>query len=178
MKVPEQVARLRDGVVRACPDAMINLDAPLNPDGEWWVDIRDARHEPERLITLVWRPDRGFGLFTQGEGYGDQPNELYRSADRAVARIGQLLTIVPKGDAALRPMYLDELRNLVGISQVALASTLGVQQSAVSRTEQRSDIKISTLADQVSAMGGRLEIKARFDDFEATIAPVRKKGTA
>lgn len=178
MKVPEQVARLRDGVLHACPDAMISLDAPLNPDGEWWVDIRDARHEPERLITLVWRPDRGFGLFTLGEGYGDQPNELYRSADRAIARIGQLLTIVPAGDAALRPMYLDELRNLVGISQVALASSLSVQQSAVSRTEQRSDVKLSTLADYVSAMGGQLEVKVRFDDFEATIVPVREKGAA
>ena len=178
MKVPEQVARLRDGVRHACPNVVISLNEPLNPEGEWWIDIREVSHEPERLITLVWRPDRGFGLFTQGNGYGDQPNELYREAERAITRITQLLTTKPDKDAALRPMDLGDLRNLVGIPQAILASTLGVQQSAVSRTEQRSDIKISTLAGQISAMGGRLEIRALFDDFEATIEPVRKKGIA
>ena len=39
-----------------------------------------------------------------------------------------------------------------------------VSQASVSQTEQRNDILISTLRAIVGALGGRLVVKALFDD--------------
>jgi hypothetical protein len=41
---------------------------------------------------------------------------------------------------------------------------LGINQAAVSKMERRTDMYISTLRQFVIAMGGELEITARFPD--------------
>lgn len=60
---------------------------------------------------------------------------------------------------------LKELRNLRRISQVDLAKRLGIGQTALSHAETRSDMKLSTLAGYVEALGGRLDLNAYFDDL-------------
>ena len=57
---------------------------------------------------------------------------------------------------------LKDLRQTVKRTQEELASSLGVGQDTISRLEQRSDMLISTLKRYVEAMGGQLELVARF----------------
>jgi predicted XRE-type DNA-binding protein len=61
-------------------------------------------------------------------------------------------------------MPLHELRQAKALSQVKLAESLQVNQAAVSKIEHRTDVYISTLRDYIRAMGGDLEIIARFPD--------------
>lgn len=61
-------------------------------------------------------------------------------------------------------MPLHELRQAKALSQVKLAESLHVNQAAISKIEHRTDMYISTLRDYVRAMGGDLEIIARFPD--------------
>jgi DNA-binding XRE family transcriptional regulator len=66
-------------------------------------------------------------------------------------------------------MPLDELRKAREMTQVKLAQTLGVNQGEVSKIEHRADLYLSTLAEYVEALGGRLEIRAVFSDREVRI---------
>ena len=59
---------------------------------------------------------------------------------------------------------LKDLRQAVKRTQEELASSLGVGQETISRLEQRSDMLISTLKRYVQAMGGQLDLVARFPD--------------
>jgi transcriptional regulator with XRE-family HTH domain len=66
-------------------------------------------------------------------------------------------------------MALNELRRARGLSQEALASLLQVQQPSVAKLEQRGDMYISTLRDHIRALGGELEIIARFPERDVKI---------
>src|ERR1039458_9201961 len=70
---------------------------------------------------------------------------------------------------SLDVMPLDQLRKAQQMTQLQLAEILGVNQGEVSRIEHRRDIRISTLAEYIEAMGGRLEIRAVFKDREVRI---------
>jgi transcriptional regulator with XRE-family HTH domain len=59
-------------------------------------------------------------------------------------------------------MTLQELRKARDRSQEATAEALGLKQAAVSRLENRDDMRISTLREYVHALGGELEFYARF----------------
>lgn len=61
-------------------------------------------------------------------------------------------------------MPLQELRRARDFTQVALAEKMGEQQSAISRLEGQADMYLSTLRRYVEAMGGELELVARFRD--------------
>jgi DNA-binding XRE family transcriptional regulator len=61
-------------------------------------------------------------------------------------------------------LTLAQLRQARQRSQAELAEKLGVQQSAISKLERRTDMYLSTLSSVVEAMGGTLEIIARFPD--------------
>lgn len=58
---------------------------------------------------------------------------------------------------------LGELRHARSLTQVQLAKSLGVTQAQVSRIENQADLYLSTLASYVEAMGGELQIAARFE---------------
>ena len=70
----------------------------------------------------------------------------------------------------LADMPLQELRLARGLSQEALAATLKVRQASISKLERRADMYISTLRSHIRAMGGELEIVARFPDGEVRIS--------
>ena len=57
---------------------------------------------------------------------------------------------------------LQKLRRAQGMTQAAMAEALGIGQDGVSRLEQRSDMRLSTLRGYVEALGGRLSIVAEF----------------
>ncbi|MEQ8966255.1 MAG: XRE family transcriptional regulator [Azospirillaceae bacterium] len=59
---------------------------------------------------------------------------------------------------------LRDLRRALALTQIDVAARLGVGQDNISRLEQRSDLLLSTLASYIEALGGRLELVARFPD--------------
>ncbi len=66
--------------------------------------------------------------------------------------------------ALLVAMPLQELRRARQLSQEQLAEELGATQPEISKIEHRTDMYVSTLRRFVEAMGGQLEIIARFPD--------------
>jgi hypothetical protein len=64
----------------------------------------------------------------------------------------------PVGDA------LRALRRARGLSQRALGERLGMTQPEISRLERRRDARVSVVRAYVRALGGELEIGARFGD--------------
>lgn len=69
-----------------------------------------------------------------------------------------------KARELLAQMPLQELRQARSLSQERLADLLGVKQASISKLERRTDMYISTLRSFIQAMGGELEIIARFPD--------------
>lgn len=75
--------------------------------------------------------------------------------------------------AALREeMTLEEVRKSRGRSQEELASELSVGQPAVAKLEKRPDMHVSNLRRYVEALGGTLQITARFPDADIVISQV------
>lgn len=64
----------------------------------------------------------------------------------------------------LAEMPLNELRKAHALAQSTIGELLGMSQPEVSKLEQRSDALISTVRKYVEAMGGQLDIVARFPD--------------
>ena len=72
--------------------------------------------------------------------------------------------------AALREeMTLEELRKARDVSQEEIAHVLAVGQPAVAKLEKRTDMHISNLRRYIEALGGKLEITARFSDASVVI---------
>ncbi len=66
----------------------------------------------------------------------------------------------------LTSMRLRDLREARGLTQSEVADRLEIRQVSVSRMESRSDVRVSTLRSVIEAMGGEMEIHARFPDAE------------
>jgi len=80
---------------------------------------------------------------------------------RAIKRTGAMLAAIDLAD----------LRRGRGVTQDALAASLNVRQAAVSKLEGRDDLLLSTLAAYVRALGGTLEVVARFGDHVILLDP-------
>lgn len=74
-----------------------------------------------------------------------------------------------KAKQLIAEMALQELRAARKLTQEELAKTLNVNQAAVSKLERRADMYVSTLREFVRAMGGELEITARFPEGSVRI---------
>jgi transcriptional regulator with XRE-family HTH domain len=66
-------------------------------------------------------------------------------------------------------MDLTQLRTARRLSQAALGEILHVEQPAIAKIEKRTDMYVSTLRRFIEAMGGELEITARFPDRNVRI---------
>jgi len=64
---------------------------------------------------------------------------------------------------------LNELRKQRSLSQETLAEALGVSQENVSRIERQGDITLSTLDRYIVGLGGKLEIRAIFEDDDVQL---------
>ena len=86
----------------------------------------------------------------------------------------------------LGELLLREVRELTGKSQRQVAETLGMKQPSLSKLEKQTDMQISTLHKIIAALGGELQVLAKFPQgvFEinqfdkATRRPKRKLATA
>jgi hypothetical protein len=59
-------------------------------------------------------------------------------------------------------MTLREVRELAGKNQVELAAALEKAQGEISKIENREDWLLSTVRNYIEALGGELEVVARF----------------
>lgn len=64
---------------------------------------------------------------------------------------------------------LHELRRALGTSRDALAAKPGTDGPAATRMELPGDIPVGSLKRMIEAMGGTLEIRARFPQGDVTI---------
>jgi transcriptional regulator with XRE-family HTH domain len=79
-----------------------------------------------------------------------------------------------EAEQLIAEMALDELREAQKMTQEHLAKLLGVNQSAISKMERRTDMYISTLQAIIEAMGGRLQIQAVFPGGKVEITQFAK----
>lgn len=64
---------------------------------------------------------------------------------------------------------LKALRADRGLTQIELASIMGVRQASISKIENQQDIHLSTLQKYVEALGGQLEIRVNFPDHSISL---------
>jgi len=80
-----------------------------------------------------------------------------------------LARAVKRRDQLRRRMLLRELRQALGLRQKHVARSSGIKPPNLARLERQSDMQIATARKVVRAMGGKLEIVARFHDAAVTI---------
>lgn len=61
-------------------------------------------------------------------------------------------------------LTLADLRRSHGLTQTELAQLLNVSQPNVSKIEHGEEVQLSTLGGYIAALGGRLEVRAIFED--------------
>ncbi len=79
--------------------------------------------------------------------------------DRATIRTKELLA----------ELLVSELRQVAGKSQRELAKLLGIKQPSLSKLENQTDIQVSTLQKIIHALGGELDLVARFPKGDVRI---------
>ena len=84
------------------------------------------------------------------------PSKVIRKAERRYQELRQ-------------EMLLRELRQTLKVPQSRVATAAGMKQSNLSRLEKQSDMQIATLQKIVSALGGKLEVIARFKGADVRI---------
>ena len=157
MNTPELI---RDKIALIVPDASISLDSPETPTGSTWLDIESDN----QTLTVEYKPSLGFGLYSSpDDSYGSGPDEVYRSSDSLVKRISMLLV------EHKRNIQLKEVRELLGKTQKEFSTLSGQKQPSISKLESRTDLQISTIQRFIAALGGSLEIKAHFEEFDVPI---------
>ena len=72
-------------------------------------------------------------------------------------------------------LRLSDIREAVGRTQVELAAQLKLGQASVSKIEGAADMYLSTLRRYIEALGGELEVLARFP--EGTVVPIASLST-
>ena len=80
--------------------------------------------------------------------------------------------VAAKAAALREEMTLEELRKARALSQDDMAAAMEVGQPAVAKLEKRTDMHISNLRRYIEALGGTLEITARFPEASVVISNV------
>ncbi len=163
------IKHLKQLLAGSLPQSQVRVEEPENAKGNYWVDVSMGK----KRHTLEYRPGKGFGLFHEAAAYGEGPAEIYRTPERAAQRIAQLMSA---GNGRALRLGLKDIRELYGLSQVTLAKKAGVKQPAISRFEKRGEVKLSTLAATIKALGGKLEVRAHFADADVPISLPTSKG--
>jgi DNA-binding Xre family transcriptional regulator len=153
----ELAARLR----RAFPAAKLDVSEPVAPGGVGFLDVSYRGN----VLAIQWQEKWHFGVSSpDGHGYGEKPDETYRTVEEAAARVTDLLNSGRKTEPP-EEVTLRELRAERKLPQTSLAARLGVSQPAVSRLERNVNrMMVATLRAVVQAMGGKLVLQAHFPD--------------
>ena len=74
-----------------------------------------------------------------------------------------------RAEGMLLEMRLRELRKSRNVTQVQVALAMGVEQTAVSKLEHRSDLYLSTVYEYIKALGGELKLMASFPEGDIAV---------
>ena len=74
-----------------------------------------------------------------------------------------------RAEAMLLEMQLQDIRKSRNVTQVQLAQVLNIEQAAISKLENREDMYVSTLREYIRALGGELQLVAKFPDVEIKV---------
>ena len=74
-----------------------------------------------------------------------------------------------RAQAMLLEMQLQDIRKSRNVTQVELAHLLNVEQATISKLENREDMYVSTLREYIRALGGELQLVAKFPDAEIKV---------
>lgn len=162
------VARIRERF----PAVMATIDEAASPErGVSHLDLLLGDH----CVSVAWSSERGFGLSSRSDiAYGEGPDETHSTIEQTVRRVERLL-LSHTNTAPPAPTHLAEVRQRLGFSQVALAKRMKIQQASISKLERRSDARLSTLSDYLSAMGAAVQliVRTKFGAF-----PLRSLGAS
>ena len=86
-------------------------------------------------------------------------------------------SVALKVAALQEEMTLAELRQARQLTQESLSDTLHVGQAAVAKMEKRTDMYVGNLRRFVEAMGGQLDVVARFPEGSVKISNFAEIGT-
>jgi DNA-binding XRE family transcriptional regulator len=115
--------------------------------------------ESEDLLAGSWAIDGDEELVTLTD-------EMFVRSDdspEAEARTLSGLAAMHEEDKLYKARLAD-LRRATGLTQADVANHMGVSQSGVAAIESPTDIRISTLARYLEAIGGHAELNVTFDD--------------
>lgn len=156
------IESLKRQLEKRFPDASFSLDHPRNRSGVWYLDVLCDGHP----VVIQWQEGKGFGVSSSPEhAYGEGADEVYPDDEAAYGRVISLI-LSRTSTTPPRPVRLSELRKERGLTQVELAVLLNKQQGEISKIESRQDVLMSTLANYVKSLGGKLEIRARMPGGE------------
>lgn len=151
---------IKEKISMLVPDASISLDPSETSTGSSWLDIESDN----QILVIECKPSSGFGLYSSADNsYGSGPDEVYRNEESLLKRISMLL-IEHKINIKLK-----EVRELLGKTQEEISIISGQKQPSISKLESRTDLQLSTIEKFVSVLGGSLEIKAHFKEFDVPI---------
>ena len=89
---------------------------------------------------------------------------------RAAMTPAQRANAAAKADVLRADMSLTELRQARRLTQETLGASLQIGQAAIAKMEKRADMYVSNLRRVIEAMGGELQIVARFPEGAVTIS--------
>jgi hypothetical protein len=149
----------------------------------WYLDVVVGGH----AVVIQWKEGAGFGVSSSpAHAYGEGADEVYSDEEAAYGRAVSLL-LSRAYTSPPESVRLRELRKEQGISQAELAEILNKQQGEISKIERRQDVKLSTLRDYITSVGGSLQVLARMpggvvraieiqDEHERTGRPTATRG--
>jgi ribosome-binding protein aMBF1 (putative translation factor) len=116
--------------------------------------VVSADREGTVMGTRKWRE-------IQAEMAAKEPGRAERMAERRQRMLAEYHTYEHR---------LPDLRRARALTQVELAEKLAVSQAQVRRIENSTDMYLSTLAQYVAALGGRLKVVVEIDGHELPVS--------
>ncbi len=157
MNTPEDI---KNAVSELIPGASILIDKADLPTGSSWLDIELDNQK----LTIECKPSMGFGLYSSNDdSFGTRPDEIYRSVDSLLKRVVMIL------NEHKSVIKLKEVRELLGKTQGELSILSGQKQPSISKLERRDDFQLSSIEKVINALGGTIEIKVHFNEFDVPI---------
>ncbi|HHO55019.1 MAG TPA: XRE family transcriptional regulator [Trueperaceae bacterium] len=104
----------------------------------------------------------------------DSKNPLYKNMSQEDMRI------INKGKELLIMEYdlIAKLRKDRELTQKELAEIMEIRQSAISQIENQEDVLVKTLERYIQALGGELELRAKFPDRVVSLSQFKGKDLA
>ena len=88
-----QIELLYQEIIHQFPFTRAKLDSPRDPNGHWFLDVVFKN----KLITVEWRPNQGFGVSDCLDGencvYGEGPDKIFHSRKDTLDEIIRLLNL-------------------------------------------------------------------------------------